>query len=378
MLAALLFFAQSALATTGGTPLPYCGESKPTFGDNGLLVKKFVNCGKDTEWSWQILKSADAKDLLLAIGETFIVNYTVKVDATAETNYAVDGLIYVQNTSGAPIEIKSITDNLGTVSCPFEFPYILGVNNLIQCTYSGNPGLEAPENVATVVDSNDFAVSAVAPIDWTKASGEETDECVDVYDSFAGFLGTVCANETTSKTFTYTRTFKYDVCGMYHEPNTAKFITNDLGRTGFSSWDIYIDVPCEGGCTLTPGYWKTHSEYGPAPYDDTWALLPAGADTPFFGTGITYYQALWTEPQGGNAYFILAHAYIAAELNVLNGASIPPDALDAWIQAQSLLIAYEGTMEIPKQTADRELAIHLAEILDAYNNGLIGPGHCSE
>ena len=26
------------------------------------------------------------------------------------------------------------------------------------------------------------------------------------------------------------------------------------------------------GCTLTQGYWKTHSENGPAPYDDNWAI----------------------------------------------------------------------------------------------------------
>ena len=76
-------------------------------------------------------------------------------------------------------------------------------------------------------------------------------------------------------------------------------MTNDSGTTGESSWEIIVDVPCDGGCTLTPGYWKTHSEYGPAPYDDTWALMPAGADTPFFGTGVSYYEMLWTEPQGG-------------------------------------------------------------------------------
>ena len=42
---------------------------------------------------------------------------------------------------------------------------------------------------------------------------------------------------------------------------------------------VDVDVPCLGGCTLTPGYWKTHSEFGPAPYDDNWANLPNGAST---------------------------------------------------------------------------------------------------
>ena len=133
---------------------------------------------------------------------------------------------------------------------------------------------------------------------------------------------------------------------------------------------------CGGdGCTLTPGYWKTHSEYGPAPYDSTWAMLPAGADTPFFSSGQSYYEALWTEPKGGNAYYILAHAWIAAQLNFLNGAD-PEDAQAAFAQAMVLLSAYDDS--IPKKDPNRAIAIGLAEILDDYNNGIIGPGHCAE
>ena len=53
-------------------------------------------------------------------------------------------------------------------------------------------------------------------------------------------------------------------------------------------------VPCDGdkGCTLTPGYWKTHSKYGPAPYDATWALY--GEDNIFFLSGLSNYEVLWT------------------------------------------------------------------------------------
>lgn len=138
---------------------------------------------------------------------------------------------------------------------------------------------------------------------------------------------------------------------------------------------VVIEAP---GCTYTWGYWKTHSEYGPAPYDDTWALLPNGADTPFFGTGLTYYEILQTSSAGGNKYIGLAHQYIAAELNVLSGASIPPEVLAAWLEAQALLIAYEDEVDIPRRSSDRRLAIDLARTLDYYNMGLIGPGHCPD
>jgi hypothetical protein len=98
--------------------------------------------------------------------------------------------------------------------------------------------------------------------------------------------------------------------------------------------EIDINVPCGGGCTLTPGYWKTHSSYGPAPYDDTWAQI--GEDTIFFLSGQSYYDVLWTNPEG-NAYYILAHAYIAAQLNLLNGASAPAEVDVALAMADVLL-----------------------------------------
>jgi hypothetical protein len=149
---------------------------------------------------------------------------------------------------------------------------------------------------------------------------------------------------------------------------------------------VKVKVPCDytGGCTLTPGYWKTHSKYGPAPYDATWAQV--GEDTPFFLSGQSYYEVLWTEPKGGNAYYILAHAYIAAELNKLNGAGWPPDVGDAFFGATELFATYtpdqEADMKGPDGAAVRAQFLGYAMILDNYNNGLLwpdnGPPHCTE
>jgi hypothetical protein len=129
---------------------------------------------------------------------------------------------------------------------------------------------------------------------------------------------------------------------------------------------------------LTPGYWKTHSTYGPASYDDTWASL--GEDTAFFSSETTYYGALWTSPNG-NAYWILAHAYIAAELNQLNGADFTAaqaafDSATALFSNPSYTPTYIGSLR--GNSPLRATFISLATILDNYNNGLIGPGHCSE
>lgn len=117
------------------------------------------------------------------------------------------------------------------------------------------------------------------------------------------------------------------------------------------------------GCTYTIGYWKNHPDQWPV---DQLSLF-------------TKHEAmltLWTPPKKGNAYLILAHQYIGAELNVVNGTSIPDEVLVAWFAAQELLIAYEDEGTIPRKSEDRDWAIDLAEMLDDYNNGLIGPGHC--
>ncbi len=159
--------------------------------------------------------------------------------------------------------------------------------------------------------------------------------------------------------------------------NTASFVTNDTAATGSDNWTVNVNVPCAAGCTLTPGYWKTHSKYGPAPYDDLWATNGLiTEDAPFFLSGKTYYQALWTPP-AGNVYYIAAHAYIAAKLNILNGASTTPQVLGAI----SYLESYYFGIKTPGATitrTERNLIISAASTLDKYNNGLIGPGHCSE
>lgn len=128
------------------------------------------------------------------------------------------------------------------------------------------------------------------------------------------------------------------------------------------------------GCSLTWGYWKTHSEFGPAPYDDAWAQLPNGASTPFFLSGQTWYQMLRTEPRG-NAYYILAHQYAAAYLNKLNGADVTVISSQL-TDAEALFKLYEPSDKLSSSV--RSTFIALAYTLDQYNNGNIGPGHCKD
>jgi hypothetical protein len=131
----------------------------------------------------------------------------------------------------------------------------------------------------------------------------------------------------------------------------------------FVSWAI-PEPQVDEGCTYTIGYFKTHP--------DDWPT-----ENPSFYTDVKAMELLWAPPKG-NAYIILAKQYIGASLNVGNGTSIPDDVLLAWVLADELLKEYESEEDIDKKTepVDRAWAIDLAGMLDDYNNGDLGPGHC--
>ena len=124
------------------------------------------------------------------------------------------------------------------------------------------------------------------------------------------------------------------------------------------------------GCTLTQGYWKNHNELQsnrsqavdwPAPMDERDQLC-----------GQSLLDILNTAPRG-IAWTILAHQAIAASLNAAAGASTGGGVADAISEAEALLTSNCGGISGP----ERERALELSELLDAYNNGLLGPAHCN-
>lgn len=365
-----------------------------------LEVTKNANPTFTRDWDWTIVKEGDQTELTLSTGQVFTVNYTVTVEATyADSDWAVSGDIWISNPAPIDATLTSVSDVVDSIAASVDCPsLVVPAEGSLHCTYSADlPDGEDRLNTATATLQNyhydsegnatpdgttDF--SGTANVDFGDPT-TELDECVDVTDDHAGFLGTVCA-EVGNQTFTFEYTLDvgpYPECGEFEFVNVASFETNDNGETGSDDHTIIVHVPC-AGCTLTPGYWKTHSHHGPAPEDDAWFNLGdvdgdgilEGADELFFSSGLTYYQILWTPPSGGNAYLILAHAYIAAKLNIVNGAATTPevDAAIAWAEA-----FFPG--KTPSTTLSRTLrnaAIARATTLDNYNNGLIGPGHCDE
>jgi hypothetical protein len=124
------------------------------------------------------------------------------------------------------------------------------------------------------------------------------------------------------------------------------------------------------GCTRTQGYWKSKPGV-------IWpGSFSRGA--PFFSSGLTWQQVLETAPQGGNAYLILAHQYIAAILNRASGASAP-SGLKTIISNAGTWFA-GGTTLLSCSGSDCETQKNWAGLLDTYNNGNYpgAPQHCPE
>jgi hypothetical protein len=354
--------------------------------DYEVKVSKTAVTTFDRSWVWTIDKSADQTSLELSNGQSFPVNYDVVVNAgSTDSNWAVSGVITIQNPDPSIAAMVTgvadvVSDGIvAALDC--SLPSVVQPGGTLQCNYStALPDGSNRTNTATVTTSGLVGGGSGQASVTFGAPANETDECITITDSLQGDLGQVCAAGGLPVTKEYARNI-VGVCGEYDVINTASFAANDTGATGSDDATVHVLVECQAGCTLTPGYWKTHSENGPAPYDDTWAQLPQGAGTAFYLSGQTYYQVLWTSPQG-NAYYILAHAYIAAQLNILNGASMPADVWTAYQAATLHLNTYSpAQIEVLKGKSGNDLRadfIALAGTLDAYNNGLTGPGHCSE
>lgn len=280
---------------------------------------------------WALDKTADQTELTLSPGQSFDVTYWVEMTAEpVDSDWAASGDVWIANSRPTRAAgLVAVTDSMsGGIDAAVDCPsLVVPAAGSLHCTYTADlPDGSARTNTATATLQN-VSIASDGTVTASGTTGFDSggvavvfgdpdtviDACVDVDDSLEGALGTVCAADAPAS-FHYPHSV-----GPYESPegrgthevvNVGSFVAGDTGTAGEDSWTVTVTVPCPPGCTLTPGYWKTHSEHGPAPYDDTWAELPAGADTAFFLSGQSWDEVLWTAPKG-NAYHILGRAYAA-------------------------------------------------------------------
>lgn len=372
-----------------------------------LKVKKDAQTSFKRTYEWHITKFADQSSLTLALHQTFAVNYSVRVNAGYEdSDWAVSGHIWVKNPAPIAARINAVSDvvsdvGAAAVDCGVSFPYTLAAGGTLTCTYTrALPNASTRTNTATVTLQNydydkdghgtangatDF--SASAEVNFAEAEITHIDECIDVSDTYAGSLGRVCYGDPLPHTFTYTRDIgPYEVCGDYTVKNTASFVTNDRHLSGSDSWTVYVHVPCPG-CTLTIGYWKTHAGFGPQA-DMVTPLLPQWLGTAGGSKSIQVTSAAqavqFLSFRGSNNVFNASNGInklyaqlLGAKLNIANGAD--GSVVSAIIAAADAFLANHNSTDWNSLSkAQRNLVLLWASALDDYNNGLIGPGHCSQ
>ncbi|MGE5328961.1 MAG: hypothetical protein ACM3KR_05590 [Deltaproteobacteria bacterium] len=367
-----------------------------------LEVTKDSSTSLTRIYNWTINKAADQFALTLAPNEQFLINYSVEVNPVSSTdsNFAVSGNIVVHNPAPFGAVINSISDlitGIGsvTVNCTVSFPYTLPAGGNLNCTYTASLPDEATRtNTAAATLQNfiyDFAGTSVASgttdflgsasVSFAAAAVTEVDKCVTVIDDFAGTLGTIC---NMTKTFLYSRSIgPFSSCGDYAVTNTASFITNDTGSTGSSSWTVNVHVPC-AGCTLTIGYWKTHAGFGPqsdmvTPLLPVYLGTPGGSKTILVSNNVIAVnilnQNVYGEPSNGITK--LYAQLLGAKLNAANGAD--DSAVSSIISAaDAFLVTHNFTNWVGLSKSEKQKVLGWVTILDNYNNGLIGPGHCSQ
>jgi len=266
-----------------------------------------------------------------------------------------------------------------------QAPYPSDDTDLIQAE-TGNVLIVNHGDNAAITD--DFARGAKMTVDFSSI-GSVTLTSLTVLDN----------EEADSKAIVYlqngsTQTFDYPMTGdggvetlLFGANGTSNVVSLEviLGKEGVRVGSGAIDNIkfCYGspefGCTRTQGYWKTHSKYdGSKKQDNNWNNLE---DVTFFGSNTTYYNIMGL-PVKGYGYYNLAHQYIAAKLNQ-EQASMPQDVYTAFTAATALFSTKGsgtgGFITPDEMKANSTLnaeAIRLAGILDAYNNGKTGPGHC--
>ena len=355
--------------------------------DVELLVEKTASTTFTRDFDWSIAKSVSQASVSLVDNGQATVNYTVAVakDAGTDSDWSVSGTIKVTNPhpSLAASGVSTI-DNLSgfgavPVSCPSSS---LAPLASMTCSYGAValPNGTSRTNTASadsttygiVQGSGDASVAFVTPT-------TVLDNSVNVSDTFAGagISGALAA----SRTFNYSRTItSADVaCGATVTlGNTASIATDDAVTRSASanvtaSRTCTPPPPAATGCTLTQGYWGTHSKYGPAKYDATWAKI--GEDTTFFLSGMSYYKVM-QQSTGGNAYYQLAHQFIAAKLNVLKGTAAPTGVNFTLIENFFKTYTPAQIAAMKGGNAVRQQALAWASTLDSYNNGLLNAPHC--
>lgn len=375
-----------------------------------LSAKKTAEGYWIRDYDWEVTKRAGTESLTIPKGSSATVTFTIEA-TRGEPNdvFGVRGEICVTNGGERSTENLTIVDvvqyklpgpgqfqdltsetvdtSAKPVLAPGEtycYPYDVEFKPVDGASYRNEARVTITNHSGRL--NEPFGPAPKADFSLP-SSPEERDETATLTDELDCPTGFSCApgsagpwNLTGSATHTLQVTVTNDSACDTTETlkNTATLTEDDSGAERTASAEVELVAPqCETepggeleGCTLTQGYWKTHPSAWPEGFSSSGS---------FFSSSKTWLEVLWTAPKGGNAYYILAHQFIAAKLNLAasGGGTAPTEIQEALDWAESFFSSKSPSERLSR--ADRDQAIAYAGTLDRFNNGeLTGWPHCDE
>lgn len=370
----------------------------------------------ELQYDWTVAKTADLDQLTLAPNTSGTVTFTITATRGQPTDvYGVRGQICVTNGGSRPTENLTITDvvqykfdsgpfqdyerapvdtsakpilNPGETYC---YPYDVQFTPVPGAQYRNVAEVKITNHSGSINEKGQNCKPGTPCGPEPKASFSlpamptEIDEEATLDDALSCPAGFSCSpsgpwtmvlNDSLTMTLTITVT-NVSACASDETrtgtlTNIATLTEADTGVTHTASAALTLIADCPTtpgggmeGCTYTQGYWQR--------WTDRWPMGYSPDDT-FYNSDQTWIGVLQT-PAGGNAYYILAHQFIAATLNVANGAAAPSEVQSALANAAAYFAV--ATPDNPEPDGySRSDLIAWADLLDDFNNGEIGPGHC--
>ncbi len=170
--------------------------------------------------------------------------------------------------------------------------------------------------------------------------------------------------------------------GLWETIFTGYGADNDLEKQSLVRFEL--EVTPQEGCTRTIGYWKTHAGFGPqddevTPLLSVWLGDAGGSKSILVADAATAVDVLKMKTYGkpSNGITKLYAQLLGAKLNVASGAS-GSDVASAIADADAFLAGTDWNDWSGLSGADKDMVLDWKDMLDDYNNGDIGPGHCDD
>jgi len=196
-------------------------------------------------------------------------------------------------------------------------------------------------------------------------------------DTYSGWTPPSLLNAADMpKDFTYQRIVgPFSAAGSYPVDNTVTVTSSD-GATNSSSAHVTVNVP-SNGCTLTIGFWKNHPVQT-ARYLPIWLGTPNASGSVQVTTAGQASSVLGFGGQASNGINKLLGQLLGAKLDIATGAD--SSAVASTISAADAFLAGHPAStwsSLSKAQQQQQVNSWMSQ-LDNYNNGLTGPGHCTQ